>query len=514
MCDGSECSPGSITLGAQAIAAIRRRCPDLLMDVHVVSANMLGLVKPIAAAGGNRFVLQFESLSSDFSSSAASFHVGQISNSCSSGSSGSSSGSSGSSGSSDSSISSVSESGNLMDLLDRISAHVGASVQRFLMQEAGVALLLRELDPSDEATGTPERAIQVLFQVRLAVLQGIFEASWLGIRGYERDVGRVGVGGVDVDVRLSDDDVIETVKSEIMSENLEALNAALQYGATYQQQENDPDSLDLSKVVCQALSMAVLNQLMILPTSRTLDDFSREIAISISSPAVHDAYRSLLARIATYLVRCIRSLAIARAAHADGMTAGLALAPDTAIELLAPLLRINAAMESSGSIDSSASLGWSPSAFSASQCLFQSSCTFAKAENVPMFELVDVLAVRPGYGGQDFDSQVLRKVKYLKEQHPQLAHIAVDGGVDTETGGQAAAEGANVLIAGSSVFLLPTTTPSTATVSAGRALSGSGGPSASPVVVVKRQSRTVVDGDAHIRVQLQELREVLSQRGL
>jgi pentose-5-phosphate-3-epimerase len=49
---------------------------------------------------------------------------------------------------------------------------------------------------------------------------------------------------------------------------------------------------------------------------------------------------------------------------------------------------------------------------------------------VPLIDLVDILAVHPGIGGQIFNSSVLVKVEQLRERvtWPWLKWIAVDGG--------------------------------------------------------------------------------------
>ena len=36
VCDGGSAAPGALTLGPQGVAAIRKACPALLLDVHVV----------------------------------------------------------------------------------------------------------------------------------------------------------------------------------------------------------------------------------------------------------------------------------------------------------------------------------------------------------------------------------------------------------------------------------------------------------------------------------------------
>ncbi len=77
-------------------------------------------------------------------------------------------------------------------------------------------------------------------------------------------------------------------------------------------------------------------------------------------------------------------------------------------------------------------------------------------ENV--FSDMDVLlimSVNPGFGGQSFISGMLQKIGFARqmaeELNPEL-DIAVDGGVDIKTISDVAAAGANILIAGTAVF--------------------------------------------------------------
>ena len=68
-------------------------------------------------------------------------------------------------------------------------------------------------------------------------------------------------------------------------------------------------------------------------------------------------------------------------------------------------------------------------------------------------DLVDVLAVEPGRGGQPFQRAALAKVAELYETYgARLPYLMVDGGVNAETGAEAAAAGANVLVSGSTIF--------------------------------------------------------------
>jgi len=68
-------------------------------------------------------------------------------------------------------------------------------------------------------------------------------------------------------------------------------------------------------------------------------------------------------------------------------------------------------------------------------------------------DLVLVMTVNPGFGGQDFIASTLdkvRKVKALTGDRP--IHIEIDGGVSTANAGLLARAGADVLVAGTSVF--------------------------------------------------------------
>lgn len=97
--------------------------------------------------------------------------------------------------------------------------------------------------------------------------------------------------------------------------------------------------------------------------------------------------------------------------HSHGMKAGVALNPHTNIELLADIIRD--------------------------------------------LDLVLVMSVNPGFGGQKFIENVVQKVEKLKDlihHYGSKALIEVDGGVNLETGKTLVEAGADVLVAGSFVF--------------------------------------------------------------
>ena len=70
-------------------------------------------------------------------------------------------------------------------------------------------------------------------------------------------------------------------------------------------------------------------------------------------------------------------------------------------------------------------------------------------------DMVLVMTVEPGYGGQSFMPDMLPKVKAIREEANRRGlnlDIQVDGGINPETAKLCKEAGANVLVAGSSVF--------------------------------------------------------------
>ncbi len=74
----------------------------------------------------------------------------------------------------------------------------------------------------------------------------------------------------------------------------------------------------------------------------------------------------------------------------------------------------------------------------------------------PLCDMVLLMSVFPGYGGQKFISEVLEKVKKARAYAVQIGKpdldIEIDGGVTEENAAAIRAAGANVLVAGSTVF--------------------------------------------------------------
>ena len=70
-----------------------------------------------------------------------------------------------------------------------------------------------------------------------------------------------------------------------------------------------------------------------------------------------------------------------------------------------------------------------------------------------MVELVCVMTVNPGFGGQKFIHSQIEKVKALRAAiGDRPVHIEIDGGVDTGTAPLVVEAGADVLVAGSAIF--------------------------------------------------------------
>ena len=69
-------------------------------------------------------------------------------------------------------------------------------------------------------------------------------------------------------------------------------------------------------------------------------------------------------------------------------------------------------------------------------------------------DMVLVMTVEPGFGGQKFQPAMMQKVRQLRDRYP-LMDIQVDGGLGPSTIECAAEAGANVIVAGSAVFGAP-----------------------------------------------------------
>jgi ribulose-phosphate 3-epimerase len=116
--------------------------------------------------------------------------------------------------------------------------------------------------------------------------------------------------------------------------------------------------------------------------------------------------------------------------HEEGMQAGVAIKPDTPVDVLWDIL-------DSPELDERPDVSSPPNSHS------------ARANSSK--QMVLVMTVHPGFGGQKFMASELPKVQALRARYPDL-NIEVDGGLGLGTIDQAADAGANVIVAGSAIF--------------------------------------------------------------
>lgn len=114
--------------------------------------------------------------------------------------------------------------------------------------------------------------------------------------------------------------------------------------------------------------------------------------------------------------------------HAQGMKAGIAIKPKTPVDVLWEILE-------NPNADETPDVGY----------------TAAVVYDTDVIQMVLVMTVEPGFGGQAFMASELPKVAELRKRYPNL-NIEVDGGISENTIDQAADAGANVIVAGSAVF--------------------------------------------------------------
>ncbi|PSJ58743.1 ribulose-phosphate 3-epimerase [Kumtagia ephedrae] len=90
-------------------------------------------------------------------------------------------------------------------------------------------------------------------------------------------------------------------------------------------------------------------------------------------------------------------------------------------------------------------------------------------------DLILVMTVNPGFGGQAFIPAMLKKIRRVKAMiGDRPIHIEVDGGITPDTAPLVAAAGADVLVAGSAVFKSGSTDAYRANIEAIRAAADAG----------------------------------------
>ncbi len=89
-------------------------------------------------------------------------------------------------------------------------------------------------------------------------------------------------------------------------------------------------------------------------------------------------------------------------------------------------------------------------------------CPETTHEMIPKYfgkcDLILLMTVHPGFGGQAFITQVLEKIRFTREtadQNKADVHIQVDGGIDDKTAKDCIEAGANVLVSGTYLFGAP-----------------------------------------------------------
>lgn len=138
-----------------------------------------------------------------------------------------------------------------------------------------------------------------------------------------------------------------------------------------------------------------------------------DVHLMINDPIrfVNDFVKAGADIITFHLESCNDPAAVIRAIHAREVRCGIAISPATPVERLIPFL--------------------------------------------PDVQMVLVMTVNPGFGGQSFMPEMLEKVRTVRriaERDGLKLDIEVDGGLSAENVGQATAAGANVIVSGSSIF--------------------------------------------------------------
>jgi ribulose-phosphate 3-epimerase len=81
-------------------------------------------------------------------------------------------------------------------------------------------------------------------------------------------------------------------------------------------------------------------------------------------------------------------------------------------------------------------------------------------EILPEVDLVLIMSVNPGYGGQTYipaSTEKIRRVRAMLDAIGSTADLEVDGGISPQNAAQISAAGANVLVAGTAIFGGPNT---------------------------------------------------------
>ena len=153
----------------------------------------------------------------------------------------------------------------------------------------------------------------------------------------------------------------------------------------------------------------------VLESVRKITDLVLDVHLMIDAPSRYVAeFAKAGADIITFHVEAETHNNITKAIseiHSLGKKAGLSIRPDTSVEELKPY--------------------------------------------IDLIDLVLVMTVEPGYGGQKFIGKMLPKIIEMRDiidNHRAGCELEVDGGINLETAKQCIKAGANVLVAGNDMF--------------------------------------------------------------
>lgn len=140
-----------------------------------------------------------------------------------------------------------------------------------------------------------------------------------------------------------------------------------------------------------------------------------DVHLMVQNPAMYvEPFAKAGANHLTFHIEVVKGPAVGelvRRIHALGMTAGLSINPPTPVEAILP--------------------------------------------HVAEVDLVLVMSVNPGFGGQAFIPEVLTKVRAIKPLQKPFQRLEMDGGIGLKTIGSCRESGCDVFVAGSSVFGQP-----------------------------------------------------------
>jgi len=89
---------------------------------------------------------------------------------------------------------------------------------------------------------------------------------------------------------------------------------------------------------------------------------------------------------------------------------------------------------------------------SAGVCLNPETPVEAVEEVAPLCDMVLVMTVHPGFGGQEFIPKAAKKIIRIREIVGPETRVEVDGGIGPETAGLVVSYGADTLVAGNAIF--------------------------------------------------------------